>query len=103
MDGFDTSAATVAAVSCQRPAHDLLHRRRDLGELALRCEPVPELSVGKQQRLAGRKWLDIRQLPVLEPIMTARFQMCQQKGFDAVEPDNMDGYENDTGFPITAG
>ena len=31
--------------------------------------------------------------------MTARFEMCQQKGFDAVEPDNMDGYENSTGFP----
>ena len=34
--------------------------------------------------------------------MTARFQMCAQKGFDAIEPDNMDGYENTTGFPITA-
>ncbi len=28
--------------------------------------------------------------------------MCKEKGFDAVEPDNMDGYENSTGFPITA-
>jgi hypothetical protein len=34
--------------------------------------------------------------------MTARFQMCQAAGYDAVEPDNMDGYENSTGFPITA-
>ena len=50
----------------------------------------------------GEKWLDIRQLSVLEPIMTARFQMCREKGFDAVDPDNMEGYENSTGFPITA-
>ncbi len=28
--------------------------------------------------------------------------MCRDKGFDAVEPDNMDGYRNDTGFPLTA-
>jgi Glycoside-hydrolase family GH114 len=34
--------------------------------------------------------------------MTARFQMCKQKGFDAIEPDNIDGYENDTGFDISA-
>ena len=51
---------------------------------------------------AGEKWLDIRQLSVLEPIMTARFQICREKGFDAVDPDNMEGYENSTGFPITA-
>ena len=34
--------------------------------------------------------------------MRARFAMCARKGFDAVEPDNMDGFENPTGFPITA-
>ena len=51
---------------------------------------------------AGEKSLDIRQLSVLEPIMTARFQICREKGFDAVDPDNMESYENSTGFPITA-
>jgi hypothetical protein len=34
--------------------------------------------------------------------MTARMQMCVQKGFDALEPDNIDGYTNSTGFPLTA-
>ena len=34
--------------------------------------------------------------------MTARFQMCKQKGFDAIEPDNIDGYQNRTGFDISA-
>ena len=36
--------------------------------------------------------------------MAARFAMCKAKGFDAVDPDNMDGYESghDTGFPLTA-
>jgi hypothetical protein len=28
--------------------------------------------------------------------------MCKDKGFDAVEPDNIDGYANVTGFPLTA-
>lgn len=50
----------------------------------------------------GEKWLDIRRIDVLGPIMRARFDLCQAKGFDAIEPDNIDGYTNDTGFPLTA-
>jgi hypothetical protein len=34
--------------------------------------------------------------------MAQRFDMCQQKGFDAVDADLVDGYTNDTGFPLTA-
>jgi hypothetical protein len=49
----------------------------------------------------GEKWLDIRQITTLSPIMTARFQMCKDKGFDAIEPDNVDGYANATGFPLS--
>jgi hypothetical protein len=46
-------------------------------------------------------WLDIRRISELEPIMKDRMQMCKDKGFDAVEPDEIDGWENNTGFPIT--
>lgn len=34
--------------------------------------------------------------------MAERMDMCRDKGFDAVEPDNMDAYANRTGFPVTA-
>jgi hypothetical protein len=34
--------------------------------------------------------------------MAYRLDMCRDKGFDAVEPDNMDGYRNRTGFRLTA-
>jgi hypothetical protein len=34
--------------------------------------------------------------------MAKRFDMCRTKGFDAVEPDNTDGYRNRTGFKLTA-
>ena len=46
--------------------------------------------------------MDIRRLSVLKPIMTRRLQMCARKHFDALEPDNMDGYGNQTGFKLTA-
>jgi hypothetical protein len=50
----------------------------------------------------GEKWLDIRDLATLGPIMEARMDLCAQKGFDAIEADNVDGYTNKTGFPLTA-
>ena len=47
-------------------------------------------------------WLDIRRIDVLGPIMDARLDTCKGKGFDAVEPDNIEGWQNATGFPLTA-
>lgn len=45
-------------------------------------------------------WLDIRSSTV-QQIMQQRFMLAQQKGCNGIEPDNVDGYENDTGFPLT--
>jgi endo-alpha-1,4-polygalactosaminidase (GH114 family) len=49
----------------------------------------------------GERWLDIRRMDLLAPLMLARLDLCKAKGFDAVEPDNMDLHGNETGFPIT--
>jgi len=49
----------------------------------------------------GSFWLDIRQQSILLPIMQKRFQVCKDKGFDAIEPDEIDGYSNNSGFPLT--
>ncbi|HWY54985.1 MAG TPA: endo alpha-1,4 polygalactosaminidase [Terriglobales bacterium] len=49
----------------------------------------------------GERWLDIRRIDILGPIMRARMDQCQAKGFDGMEPDNVDGYTNDSGFPLT--
>jgi hypothetical protein len=102
IDGFDTSAATVAAfhargqrVICYIDAGTAENWRPDYSTF-------PAGVLGSSNGWPGEQWLDIRQLSVLEPIMAARFQMCAQKGFDAVEPDNIDGFENSTGFPLTA-
>jgi hypothetical protein len=48
------------------------------------------------------KWLDVRQLTVLEPLMRARADKCKAAGFDAIDWDNVDGYTNDNGFGFTA-
>ncbi|HUH97353.1 MAG TPA: endo alpha-1,4 polygalactosaminidase [Anaerolineales bacterium] len=49
----------------------------------------------------GERWLDVRQIERLAPVMRARFDRCRAMGFDALEPDNMEVHDNDTGFPIT--
>lgn len=50
----------------------------------------------------GERWLDIRNQTVLFPIMRTRLDLAVAKGCDGVEPDNVDGYQNKSGFPLTA-
>jgi hypothetical protein len=48
----------------------------------------------------GEKWLDIRQIDLLKPIMETRLDLAAHKNCDGVDPDNVNGYANDTGFPL---
>jgi hypothetical protein len=62
----------------------------------------PALVLGRKlDSWAGEKWLDIRQLDILIPIMQARMKLAADKGCHAVDPDNVDGYSNNTGFPLS--
>ncbi len=47
------------------------------------------------------RWLDIRRWRALFPVLERRLDLCARKGFDGVEFDNVDGWTNDTGFPLT--
>ena len=61
----------------------------------------PKAALGKT--LSGwpnEKWLDTRNAGVRE-IMKKRMEEAAKKGCDGVDPDNIDGYENDTGFDLT--
>jgi hypothetical protein len=102
VDGFDTSAATVAAfhlqgrrVACYFSAGSFEDWRPDVARF-------PAAVKGQGNGWPGERWLDIRRLDILVPIMESRLDLCKQKGFDTVDPDNMDAYTNTTGFPLTA-
>lgn len=101
VDGEDATAAIVAAIEAL-PALSVCYFSAGSWE-DWRSDAVafPAAVLGKSNGWPGEKWLDVRAISTLEPIMRARLQMCADKGFDAVEPDNVDGYENRTGFPIT--
>jgi hypothetical protein len=66
------------------------------------ADDFPESVLGKKlDGWPGERWLDIRQIDVLGPIMSARLEICVAKNFDAVDFDNVEGYRNDTGFPLS--
>ncbi|QGV80998.1 endo alpha-1,4 polygalactosaminidase [Streptomyces ficellus] len=102
IDGFDHPASTVTSlhergrkVICYLSTGAWEDWRPDAGKF-------PRSVLGRGNGWDGERWLDIRRTDVLEPLMAGRIDMCRDKGFDAVEPDNMDGYANRTGFPLTA-
>jgi hypothetical protein len=101
VDGFEASRSLVTAMHtkgikavCYISAGSWEKYRPDAGDF-------PASVLGKSNGWPGERWLDIRKRAVLKPIMRARVNMCRRKGFDAVEFDNVDGYQNATGFPLT--
>ena len=49
----------------------------------------------------GERWVDTRDATV-RAILAARLDRAVSKHCDGVEPDNVDGYANDPGFPLTS-
>ena len=51
------------------------------------------------------RWVDLRQLDALKPMLRERVAMCARKGFDAVELDDIDSFDppSTTGFHLTPG
>jgi hypothetical protein len=102
VDGFDTSSAAVARlhragryVVCYVDVGTWEDWRPDRARFPARV-------LGASNGWPGERWLDVRQIALLAPLLRARIARCRAKGFDAVEPDNVDGYTNRSGFPLTA-
>jgi hypothetical protein len=100
-DMFETPAATVQTLHdkgrmavCYVDAGTWENFRPDASKF-------PDEVKGKSNGWPGERWLDIRRLDVLGPILQARIKRCAAKGFDGIEFDNVDGYANHTGFPLT--
>ncbi len=103
LDLFDTSNSEIAALKsqgkkliCYLNAGSWENWRPDASQ-------YPTEALGNNYTgWPGERWLDIRRLDLLTPILRARLDLCKSKGFDGVDPDNINGYLNNTGFPLTA-
>lgn len=99
VDLFDTPDSVFEALSdktviCYFSAGSLEAFRTDIGG-------VPEEAVG--DRLLGwndERWLDVSN-PAAFELVERRLDLAVERGCDGVEPDNVDGYVNRSGFPIS--
>ena len=102
IDMFDNQASTVAALHAQGRKVICYISAGSREDWRPDADQFPASVLGNDyEGWPGEKWLDIRQIDLLAPIMRARLDQCQAKEFDGVEPDNIDAYANDTGFPLT--
>lgn len=61
----------------------------------------PKKTIGKKLgEWKGEKWIDIRDASILK-IMESRIKIAHDKGCYGVDPDNVDGFTNKTGFSLT--
>ncbi|MFM9106446.1 MAG: endo alpha-1,4 polygalactosaminidase [Chloroflexota bacterium] len=99
IDLFETPASTIAAlkgrgirVICYFSAGSAENWRSDYPQL------LPY--AGKPlDGWPGERWLDVR-APQVRAVMQARIDLAAAKGCDGVDPDNVDGWSNDTGFGL---
>jgi len=111
IDGFDNDASTVAKlkglpgdhvpsrnVTCYITAGTLENWRSDSEALD------PEILGNPYTGFTDERWIDVRQISKIRPWLEAKMDMCKAKGFDAIEFDNVDGWQtaNKTGLNITA-
>lgn len=101
VDLFDTSAESIFVlqengkkVICYFSAGSYEDWREDALDFASEVK-------GLQMDSWDELWLDISN-ESLAPIMRARLDLAVAKGCDGVEPDNMDGYTNNSGFALSA-
>jgi hypothetical protein len=102
LDLFDTSKETVAQLHsdgkraiCYLNAGAWEDWRPDAANFP------PEVIGADYEGWPGEKWLDISNLDALAPMIEARLDLCAAKGFDGVDPDNLDGAQNASGFEIS--
>lgn len=100
IDLFDTPAATLTSlrsrgkvVHCYFSAGSFEDWRPDKAS-------YPSSVLGKPlDGWPGERWVDIRST-ALRNILLARLDLAKSKGCAGVDPDNVDGYGHDTGFPL---
>jgi len=103
IDGFNVSKAVVKKlhalgrkVICYIDVGSWENYRPD-------AKRFPRSVIGKRyDGYPNERWLDIRRFRSFAGPIKSRIRMCARKGFDGLEPDNINGWENPTGFPLTA-
>ena len=102
LDLFDTSAQTIATLHSQHRKLLCYFSAGSLEEWRPDASRLPSEVLGAPLAgWPGEVWLDIRASEVRE-LMRSRLQLAHDKGCDGVDPDNVDGYLQNSGFALSA-
>lgn len=100
IDGLDNDASVVQALHAQGRKVICYVSVGSYEDWRADAKSFPAAVLGKEYPgWPGERFVDIR-AKALREIMAARLESCRQKGFDGIEPDNMDVYGADSGFPL---
>jgi hypothetical protein len=111
VDGYETTAKQVTTlhgqgkhVVCYIDVGGAEEYRPDYGQFLKLEEEGHNVLGAFVEGWPEESWINVRELKYIQPIMKARFEMCKEKGFDAVEPDEMEAYLNENGVepPLTS-
>jgi len=104
IDMFDVTAETIDALHSQGKIVICYFSAGTYEDWRPDAKQFPASVLGNSNGWPGERWLDIRKetAAAVYTIMTNRFSYGAEKGCDGIEPDNIDGYCNDSGFPLTA-
>ena len=101
IDGFDTDEGLVKSLHAQGRKVICYLSVGSYEDWRSDAQSFPAAVLGKEYPgWPGERFVDIR-AQALRAIIAARFDLCRQKGFDGIEPDNMDVFSADSGFPLT--
>ena len=102
LDLFDTSAQTITTLHSQHRKLLCYFSAGSLEEWRPDASRLPSEVLGAPLAgWPGEVWLDIRAGEVRE-LMRSRLQLAHDKGCDGVDPDNVDGYLQNSGFALNA-
>jgi hypothetical protein len=101
IDGFEATRSLVSSIQSDGAAAVCYVDVGSWENWRPDADRFPTRVLGRSNGWRGERWLDIRRMRVLAPLMRERLVMCADKGFDGAELDLVDGYQNRTGFPLT--
>ncbi|MET0028921.1 MAG: endo alpha-1,4 polygalactosaminidase [Candidatus Thiodiazotropha sp.] len=101
IDLFDTEQSVIDQLHAQGKTVICYFSAGSWEDWRADSQDFPESVKGRSNGWPGEVWLDIRNLDALGPVLQARLDLAVSKQCDGVDPDNVDGFTNATGFPLS--
>ena len=101
VDLFDISQSTISSLKSQGRKVICYFSAGSSEDWRDDYDDLKDIRGNKLEGWDGENWLDITRWDILETVMGNRLDLAVSKGCDGVEPDNVDGYQNDNGLDLT--